>query len=60
LVFETNHTLRIEKFSNVVWKNDKLRGEANYDIDSEKIDLQSPRLFPELNVPSKRDVFEKI
>jgi len=59
LIFGTNHTLGIEKFLNVAWKNDKLRGEANYDIDSENIDLHSPRLFPELNIPSKRDVFEK-
>lgn len=59
LIFGTNHTLGIEKFLNVAWKNDKLRGEANYDIDSEKIDLKSPSLFPEYNIPSKRDVFEK-
>ncbi|TDQ08867.1 three-Cys-motif partner protein TcmP [Pedobacter metabolipauper] len=59
LIFGTNHTLGIEKFLNVAWKNDKLRGEANYDIDSEKIDIRSPSLFPQFNIPSKRDVFEK-
>lgn len=59
LIFGTNHTLGIEKFLNVAWKNDGVRGEANYDIDSERIDIHSPSLFPQLNVPSKRDVFEK-
>ncbi|SDE34682.1 three-Cys-motif partner protein [Pedobacter soli] len=59
LIFGTHHTLGIEKFLSVAWKNDSLRGEANYDIDSEKIDLHSPSLFPEFDIPSKRDVFEK-
>jgi len=29
----------LEKFLTVCWKHDKLTGEANFDIDKEKIDL---------------------
>ncbi|WDF79878.1 three-Cys-motif partner protein TcmP [Mucilaginibacter sp. KACC 22773] len=59
LIFGTNHTLGIEKFLTIAWKNDKLRGEANYDIDSEHIDLKTPSLFEQYNKPSKRQIFEK-
>lgn len=34
LIFGTNHTLGMEKFLKVCWKNDKLSGEANYNIDN--------------------------
>jgi three-Cys-motif partner protein len=59
LIFGTNHTLGIEKFLRVAWKKDTLRGEANFDIDSERIDLVRPKLFEEMNKPNKRQVFEK-
>jgi three-Cys-motif partner protein len=59
LIFGTNHTYGMEKFLTVSWKHDKLTGEANYDIDNEKIDSARPSLFAELNIPSKRQVFEK-
>ena len=59
LIFGTNHTLGIEKFLTIAWKNDKLRGEANYDIDNESIDLKKPSLFEEFNKPNKRQIFEK-
>jgi len=39
LIFGTNHTLGIEKFLHVCWKHDKLTGEANFDIDNEKINI---------------------
>ncbi len=58
LIFGTNHTLGIEKFLHVCWKHDKLTGEANFDIDNEKIDLAKPGLFAEYNTPNKRQVFE--
>ncbi len=58
LVFGTNHTLGIEKFLNVCWKHDKLTGEANFDIDNEKITQSQPSLFEEYNIPNKRQVFE--
>ncbi len=59
LIFGTNHTYGIEKFLTVCWKYDKLTGEANFDIDNEKIDVLKPSLFESFNVPSKRQVFEK-
>ncbi len=57
LIFGTNHTLGIEKFLHVCWKHDKLRGEANFDIDNEKINLNQPGFFEEYNTPSKKQIF---
>lgn len=59
LIFGTNHIYGLEKFISVCWKNDKITGEANFDIDNEKIDLSKPTLFQEFNVPKKIQVFEK-
>jgi hypothetical protein len=59
LIFGTNHTLGIEKFLTIAWKNDKLRGEANYDIDNERIDIATPSLFEQYNKPNKRQIFEQ-
>lgn len=42
----------------VCWKHDKLTGEANFDIDNEKINLNKPTLFPEYDIPTKRQVFD--
>lgn len=58
LIFGTNHPYGLEKFLNVCLKHDKITGEANFDIDSERIDLARPSLYAELNVPTKRQVFE--
>lgn len=58
LIFGTNHTLGIEKFLHVCWKHDKLTGEANFDIDNEKIDIDNPGLFPEFNIPTKKQIFD--
>jgi three-Cys-motif partner protein len=60
LIFGTNHTLGIEKFLHVCWKHDKLTGEANFDIDNEKIEINKPTLFPEFNVPTKRQHFNNL
>jgi len=59
LIFGTNHIYGLEKFLNVCWKHDKITGEANFDIDHEKIDPNKPTLFEEYNVPTKRQVFEQ-
>ena len=58
LVFGTPHTFGIEKFLSVAWKIDPLTGEANYDIDNEKISTGEPFLFEEMNKPTKRILFE--
>ena len=60
LIFGTNHTLGIEKFLHVCWKYDRLRGEANFDIDNERINLKDLGMFAEYNIPSKRQVFENL
>jgi three-Cys-motif partner protein len=59
LVFGSNHIYGLEKFLSVCWKHDKLTGEANFDIDREKIHLSKPYLFEELNVPKKIQAFEE-
>ena len=58
-IFGSNHTYGLEKFLKVCWKHDKLTGEANFDIDNEGIDLNKPTLFENLNVPTKRQIFER-
>lgn len=59
LIFGSPHTFGIEKFLSVAWKLDPLTGEANFDIDNEKISSISPFLFEELNKPTKRQLFEQ-
>ena len=60
LIFGSNHTLGIEKFLKIAWKEDGQRGEANYDIDKDKIDVSGQQyLFPEMQIPKKIQVFEK-
>ncbi|HYF32017.1 MAG TPA: three-Cys-motif partner protein TcmP [Chitinophagaceae bacterium] len=59
LIFGSNHTYGMEKFLSVCWKHDKITGEANFDIDNEKIDISKPMLFPNMNIPNKRQVFEQ-
>jgi len=58
LIFGSNHIYGLEKFLNVCWRHDHLTGEANFDIDNEKIDLAKPSLFEEYNVPKKIQVFQ--
>lgn len=58
LIFGSNHIYGLEKFLTVCWRHDKLTGEANFDIDSEKIDLQKPSLFEQYNIPKKIQLFE--
>ncbi len=56
LVFGSRHPLGIKKFLDVAWKHG---GDANFDIDNDRIDLSRPKLFPEMNKPSKILAFEK-
>ncbi|MEO1257918.1 MAG: three-Cys-motif partner protein TcmP [Bacteroidota bacterium] len=58
LIFGSNHIYGLEKFLKSCWKIDSQRGEANFDIDREKISTEAPSLFPEFNKPSKRKLFE--
>lgn len=58
LIFGTHHSLGIEKFLNVCWAINNLTGDANYDIDEERIHSDTPKLFPEFNIPNKIQFFE--
>lgn len=53
LIFGSHHKLGIEKFLNICWKINPNTGDANFDIDDERIDPQIPRLFAEFDVPNK-------
>ena len=59
LVFGSHHPLGMEKFLTVCWKQDEMTGEANYDIDKDKINKNTPSLFEEYNKPKKVNVFEE-
>ncbi len=59
LIFGTNHSLGIEKFLNVGWKINEQTGDANYDIDDEKINTSEPKLFTQFDIPTKIQLFER-
>ncbi len=59
LIFGTGNILGLEKFLARCWKIDPQRGEANYDIDEDHIDVQRPFLFQKMNKPKKLQIFEK-
>jgi three-Cys-motif partner protein len=59
LIFGTHHTLGIEKFLSQCWKLDKIRGEANFDIDNDNHTIGQVNLFSNQVVgPKKTQVFE--
>ncbi len=59
LIFATKHIRGAEKFLKVCWDKDKITGDANFDIDNSKIDLDKPALFDEMNKSTKLNEFEK-
>ncbi|GAB4346202.1 MAG: hypothetical protein Kow0089_23490 [Desulfobulbaceae bacterium] len=59
LIFATMHELGIEKFLRVCWDLDSSTGQANYNIDDDLAWGGQLVLFPDLNVPTKKQVFEK-
>ena len=58
LIFGTGHLLGIDKFLTQCWKMDKITGEANFDIDDDRIDPAKPSLFETMNKSKKIRVFE--
>ncbi|KJF41835.1 three-Cys-motif partner protein TcmP [Draconibacterium sediminis] len=58
LIFGTNHLLGIEKFLNICWGINKNTGDANYDIDNEKINPIEPSLWAEHDISNKIQVFQ--
>lgn len=59
LIFGSGHVLGIEKFINTCWKIDPERGEANFDIDDDKIIKGQYDIFGKLPIPKKVDLFEQ-
>jgi three-Cys-motif partner protein len=59
LIFGTHHKLGIEKFLKICWKINPNTGDANFDIDNEKINPREPKLFAQFEIPSKLDLFSK-
>lgn len=60
LIFGSGHVLGIEKFLTTCWKVDPERGEANFDIDDDKIIPGEQDLFTgQVKKPKKVDLFEK-
>lgn len=60
LIFGTHHTLGIEKFLHQSWKLDKIRGEANFDIDNDNHTIGQVDMFSNKVLgPKKIDAFEK-
>ncbi len=58
LIFGSNHSFGIEKFLNISWKLNKNSGDADYNIDEEKIADGDLSLFDEDNKPRKLQLFE--
>ena len=60
LIFGSGHVLGIEKFLTTCWNIDPERGEANFDIDDDKIQKGQFDMFTnEVQKPKKVDLFEK-
>ncbi len=59
LIFGSSHPLGIKKFLESAWKKDSLNGEADFDIDSDGIEKNSPFLFDDMNRTTKVKLFEK-
>lgn len=60
LIFGSGNALGIEKFLTTCWKIDPVRGEANFDIDNDKIQPGQINLFTgTVKRPKKIEAFEK-
>ena len=59
VIFGSRILLGLEKFLKVCWDLDSTTGEANYDIDDDRIAPQQKSLFVEMDVPTKLDRFNQ-
>ena len=57
LIFGSKNVLGIEKFLQIAWKENRINGEANFDIDND-IQKQQEMLFPEMKRKTKIEKFE--
>ena len=60
LIFGSHHPLGLEKFLRICWKADPERGEANFDIDDDRLNPHAPRLFTEMDQTRKLTVFQGV
>lgn len=58
LIFGSGHPLGLEKFLNICWKRDEDTGEANFDIQGDRILTRQPSLFEEENDKRKIPTFQ--
>lgn len=58
LIFGSNHSFGIEKFLNISWRLNENSGDANYNIDEEKIAEGELDLFEKYNKPKKLQLFD--
>jgi len=59
LIFGSNNPVGMEKYLDAAWAIDKNTGEANFNIDNDKILTGQLSFFAEDNVVKKIDVFER-
>ena len=59
LIFGSRHPLGLETFLRICWKADPERGEANFDIDADRLNPRKPHLFPEMDQPKKLTMFQQ-
>ncbi len=59
VIFGSHHPLGFDKFLRVCWKVDPERGEANFDIDADRLVLDEPRLWAEMDQPRKLTMFRR-
>jgi len=59
IIFGSHHTFGMEKFLEVCWNIDPSTGEANFDIDNDRINPDYPSLFEEFNIPNKIQLLER-
>lgn len=55
IIFGASHPLAVDKFLNVAWKRNSINGEANFDIDEDKLKAQLS-LFEDKK-PTKKEAF---
>lgn len=59
VIFGSAHPLGMDKFLEVAWDQNKVSGDANFDVHREGIEPDAPSLFEDMNVPTKVKLFEE-
>lgn len=59
VIFGSGNHKGLQKFLETAWSLDKLRGEADYDIDREGLAEDQPMLFASMGKPKKTQLFEQ-